>query len=152
MSRLSVEIPDRVHQQIKAQASLNGLSLREYVLQRLGLSASPGRASADEYAGAQDTVMERTGIAEEGANWGATLTEPQQHFVDELIQAGRYRSTGEAIRAGLTLLQDMDQRKRAEIEAIRAGVKTGLQQANAGEFTNGTGEQAINRVFAQAVN
>ncbi|MDT0619223.1 hypothetical protein RM531_12125 [Salinisphaera sp. P385] len=39
MSRLSVEIPDSLHQQIKAQASLQGLSLREYVLQRLGFAS-----------------------------------------------------------------------------------------------------------------
>ncbi|HET7313226.1 hypothetical protein [Salinisphaera sp.] len=43
MSRLSIEIPDDVHRQIKAQASLRGLSMRDYVLRRLkagGLSDS----------------------------------------------------------------------------------------------------------------
>lgn len=40
MSRLSIEIPEAVHRQIKAQASLEGISIREYVLQRL--RARPG--------------------------------------------------------------------------------------------------------------
>ncbi len=41
MSRLSIEIPDDVHRQIKAQASLRGLSMREYVLRRLKTGGSP---------------------------------------------------------------------------------------------------------------
>lgn len=37
MRRLSIELPESLHQQIKAQASLEGISMRDYVLQRLGL-------------------------------------------------------------------------------------------------------------------
>lgn len=46
MSRLSIEIPEDLHRAIKSQASLRGLSLREYVLRRLRsnapVSARPG--------------------------------------------------------------------------------------------------------------
>lgn len=35
MSRLSIEISADMHRQLKAQASLRGLSLREYVLRQL---------------------------------------------------------------------------------------------------------------------
>ncbi len=35
MRRLSIEVPDTLHQQIKARASLEGLSMRAYILQRL---------------------------------------------------------------------------------------------------------------------
>lgn len=35
MSRLSIEIPEPVHREIKARASLLGLSMQEYVLQHL---------------------------------------------------------------------------------------------------------------------
>lgn len=38
MRRLSIELPESLHQQIKAEASLQGLSMRAYVLQRLGLT------------------------------------------------------------------------------------------------------------------
>ncbi len=34
MSRLSIEIPDHQHQQIKAMAAINGLSLKDYILER----------------------------------------------------------------------------------------------------------------------
>ncbi len=38
MSRLSIEISEQQHQQIKAMASLNGLSIKEYVLRQTLLS------------------------------------------------------------------------------------------------------------------
>lgn len=38
MRRLSIELPESLHQQIKAQASLAGLSMRAYVLRQLGMS------------------------------------------------------------------------------------------------------------------
>ncbi len=38
MSRLSIDIPDELHRAIKSEASLRGLSLRDYVLRRLGTS------------------------------------------------------------------------------------------------------------------
>lgn len=39
MRRLSIELPDNLHQQIKTRASQEGLSMRAYVLRRLGLAA-----------------------------------------------------------------------------------------------------------------
>lgn len=41
MSRLSIEIPEDLHRQLKAQASLRGLSMREYVMRRLKAVGSP---------------------------------------------------------------------------------------------------------------
>lgn len=41
MSRLSIEIPKELHRRLKAQASLHGVSMREYVLRRLTSSHSP---------------------------------------------------------------------------------------------------------------
>jgi hypothetical protein len=35
MSRLSIELPEALHRAIKAEASLRGMSLRDYVLHRL---------------------------------------------------------------------------------------------------------------------
>lgn len=34
MSRLSIEIPDQQHQQIKAMAAISGLSLKDYILEK----------------------------------------------------------------------------------------------------------------------
>lgn len=41
MSRLSIEIPDDMHRQLKAQASLRGLSMRDYVMRRLKVGGMP---------------------------------------------------------------------------------------------------------------
>ncbi len=35
MSRLTIEIPDEMHKQIKAMAALNGQNIKEFVLSRL---------------------------------------------------------------------------------------------------------------------
>lgn len=54
MRRLSIELPESLHQQIKAEASLQGLSMRAYVLQRLGLindrAADSGEKTAERLA------------------------------------------------------------------------------------------------------
>lgn len=49
MSRLSIEIPDDVHRQIKAQASLRGLSMREYVLRQITSAASNDSGKSREH-------------------------------------------------------------------------------------------------------
>ncbi len=34
MSRLSIEIPDHQHQQIKAMAAMSGLSIKDYIIEK----------------------------------------------------------------------------------------------------------------------
>lgn len=46
MSRLSIDIPDELHRAIKSEASLKGLSLRDYVLRRLNTSNPTGPDSS----------------------------------------------------------------------------------------------------------
>ncbi len=50
------------------------------------------------------------------------------------------------MRAGLRLLEE----REAEMLELRSRLQTGLAQAEAGEFTEGTGADAIRRAFAQA--
>ena len=46
MSRLTIEIPDEMHKQIKALAALNGQNIKEFVLSRLtGKSAQAAKPS-----------------------------------------------------------------------------------------------------------
>ena len=35
MGRLSIEIPEHQHQQIKAMAAINGLSIKDYILEKV---------------------------------------------------------------------------------------------------------------------
>ncbi|GAB3671856.1 hypothetical protein [Salinisphaera aquimarina] len=89
MRRLSIELPESLHQQIKAQASIEGLSMRAYVLQRLGVSsdrqtqappviADYARGSMRELIHSREWRGTRTPaeidaqIAEERASWSGT--------------------------------------------------------------------------------
>jgi len=50
MSRLSIEIPDHQHQQIKAMAAINGLSLKDYILERTLSPAEEPYSDEELYA------------------------------------------------------------------------------------------------------
>ena len=79
------------------------------------------------------------------------LTDKQEVFVGELVAAGRYQNSSEVLRAGLRLLEDQVQRRQAELDGIQAGVITGFDQVERGEFAKGTGEESIERAFKQAI-
>ena len=79
------------------------------------------------------------------------LTEQQEIFVGELVEAGRYQNASEVLRDGLRLLEDKVQRRQAELADIRAGVIVGYDQVERGEFAEGSGEEAIERAFKRAV-
>ncbi len=74
------------------------------------------------------------------------LTDTQSGLVDRLIETGRYQNASEALRAGLRLLE----REENEIGALRIQLSAGLAQAKAGDLAEGSGEDAIRRVFAAA--
>jgi antitoxin ParD1/3/4 len=79
------------------------------------------------------------------------LTEQQEIFVGKLVETGRYQNASEVLRDGLRLLEDRVQRREAELADIRAGVIAGFDQVERGEFAEGAGEEAIERVFKRAV-
>ena len=74
------------------------------------------------------------------------LTEAQSSLVDSLVETGRYQNASEALRAGLRLLE----REENEIRALRNQLTSGLAQARAGDFAQGSGEDAIRRAFDAA--
>jgi antitoxin ParD1/3/4 len=80
------------------------------------------------------------------ATRNVVLTDTQSSLVDHLIETGRYQNASEALRAGLRLLE----REESELDALRNQLTTGLAQAKAGDLAEGTGEDAIRRVFAAA--
>ncbi len=74
------------------------------------------------------------------------LTETQDQLVQALVASGRYQNASEAMRAGLRLLEQ----EEAQLAGIRQGLLDGLAQAQAGDFSDGSGEDAIRRAFAKA--
>jgi len=71
--------------------------------------------------------------------WGA--------WVDALVESGEYRSASEVIRDGLRSLREGREREAAELAEIRARIGKALDQADAGEFAAGAGEDAVRRAF-----
>jgi antitoxin ParD1/3/4 len=47
-------------------------------------------------------------------------------FVRQQLASGRFNNTSEVVRAGLRLLEDAEQRRVAELDALRADVHAGL--------------------------
>lgn len=80
------------------------------------------------------------------ATRNVVLTDTQSELVDRLVASGRYQNASEALRAGLRLLE----REEAELGALRDRLTVGLEQARRGDLAEGSGEDAIRRVFSGA--
>ncbi len=80
------------------------------------------------------------------ATRNVVLTDAQSSLVDRLVETGRYQNASEAMRAGLRLLE----REESELDALRNQLSAGLAQARTGDLAEGSGEDAIRRVFAAA--
>jgi antitoxin ParD1/3/4 len=80
------------------------------------------------------------------ATRNVVLTDPQSDLVDRLVASGRYQNASEALRAGLRLLE----REETELSALRDRLSSGLDEARRGDLVQGSGEDAIRRVFSGA--
>ena len=74
------------------------------------------------------------------------LTEGQANLVDRWVATGRHADESEAMRAALSLLE----REEAEIADLRLRLEASLDEALAGDFAEGSGEEVIREVFAAA--
>lgn len=49
-----------------------------------------------------------------------------ESFVRDQVQSGSFNNASEVVRAGLRLLEEREERKRLELEALRAEIAAGL--------------------------
>ncbi len=74
-------------------------------------------------------------------NTSITLGEKYSKFVNEQIEAGRFQSTSEAVRAGLSLLEEHEMK----LDLIRETLALGETQLDQGKGTDG--EQFMNELI-----
>lgn len=69
-------------------------------------------------------------------NTSVSLGEHFEHFVAQQIEAGRFGSASEVIRAGLRLLEDSEDRLAALRRALREGEQSGRADYSVEAFIN----------------
>ena len=73
-----------------------------------------------------------------------SLTPDLEELVQKKVQSGRYTSASEVVREALRLLAERDELREVEMQALRAKVEQGLDEARRGEFVGG--EEAFREV------
>lgn len=77
------------------------------------------------------------------ANTSLTLGEHWENFIKEEVSSGRYSSASEVIRDALRELEE----RKSKLDALRAHLGQGLEQAARGEFVeNYSIENIINEI------
>jgi antitoxin ParD1/3/4 len=62
------------------------------------------------------------------------LTEHQQKNIAELVSSGRYQNASEVMRAGLRLLLDQEEQRKAVITRLETAAMEGLNSDTVEEF------------------
>ena len=60
------------------------------------------------------------------------LTEHYDSFIAEAVEAGRYSNAGEAVRAGLRLLEQQEREDQAKIEWLRGAAQNAMAALDRG--------------------
>lgn len=66
-----------------------------------------------------------------------SLTPELGEFVEARVASGQYQTASEVIREGLRLLAEREQTREAALEALRAQLRRGVEQADSGELLDG---------------
>jgi len=66
-----------------------------------------------------------------------SLTPELEAFIQDQLSRGGYASASEVVREGLRSLIRQEDRRRAELDRLRAEIRVGLAQAERGEVLEG---------------
>lgn len=75
-----------------------------------------------------------------------SLTPELDHFINEQVKSGRYRSASEAVRAAIRLLQEREEEREAKLAALRKAVERGVEELDRGEGISGA--QVFDEILA----
>lgn len=62
-----------------------------------------------------------------------SLTPELEHYISKLVEAGRYRSASEVVRAAVRSLQDQEEERRIKLKALRESIDRGLDELDSTE-------------------
>ena len=62
-----------------------------------------------------------------------SLTPELERYISELVEAGRYRSASEVVRAAVRTLQDQEEERRVKLKALRHSIDRGLDELDSKE-------------------
>jgi len=71
------------------------------------------------------------------AKTSISISEHFNGFISSQIEAGRYETASEVVRAGLRMLEDYETGYHRKLDALRAHLDEGVAQLDAGEGTDG---------------
>jgi len=66
-----------------------------------------------------------------------TVTPELEAFIRERVSSGRFDTVSDVVREGLKLLEVREHEREAALAEIRRDVQLGLDQARAGQLTDG---------------
>jgi antitoxin ParD1/3/4 len=91
-------------------------------------AGEPALASAETIIKYHKLIFEETHMAS-----SYSIGEHFEGFIDELIKSGRYSTASEIMREGLRLLEEREERRKVELEALRAEIQKGFDSGPAEE-------------------
>lgn len=75
------------------------------------------------------------------------LSERDVEFVRRCVLEGRYESANAVVEAGLRLLAEREEEERLQLEHLRAEVKKGMDDLEAGRYLEINGPEELGLVF-----
>ncbi len=75
------------------------------------------------------------------------LSEHDAEFVRQCVLGGRYKDANEVVEAGLRLLEEREEVERLQLEGLRAEVKKGMDDLEAGRYLEINGSEEMSLVF-----
>ena len=72
-----------------------------------------------------------------GTQITVTLPPELDAFIQERVTSGRFATAGEAVREGLRLLEEREQERDAVLTELRQEIEIGVEQAKAGQLSDG---------------